>query len=45
MGHNVQDQICPIGIRKVVENQVLTRALANFHGTNKLYNSLNLLLK
>jgi len=34
MGHIVQDQICPIGIYKVEENQVLTQALANFYGTD-----------
>ena len=41
MGHIMQDQICPIGTHKVAENQVLTRALANFYGTDKFYISLN----
>ena len=41
MGHIMQDQICPIGIHKVEENQVLTQALANFYGTNRFYNLLN----
>lgn len=41
MGHIVQDQICPTGTHKVVENQVLTWALANFYGTDRFYNSLN----
>lgn len=41
MGHIVQDQICPIGIHRVEENQVFTQALANFYGTIRIYNLLN----
>ena len=41
MGHILQDQIRRIGVYKVKDNQVLTRALAQFYGTDEFYNSLN----
>jgi hypothetical protein len=43
MGHILQGQICPIGIHTVEENQVLTRALASFYGTNDFHKLLKLL--